>query len=208
MGRNLQGRVTRGSVLRSFQLCCDDKLYLTYQGPVKYLTMTYQRVCLLVGVAFSTFAAAFTLPLEWEAMVDGPGNMAEIQQSSTDGSTENTSIVDTSDLSIMSLLENSMANIEMLPSKRTENSVSSLSSIHTNPVFKSKTMTKQPPSTKSAMESHRRNVPIKATKRVPYWNRYKSCDINQVSMNAFVQYLKTGRLCGRRVSRFRFALTG
>ena len=128
----------------------------------------------------------------------------------SDETSERASIVDATDDSIMALLEDSLANIELIPSKRTKSMTPTSEDTHTHPLAattRSKAM--QNHSSKNPfVQSHRRNVPMKTSKRVPYWSRYKYCDINQVSMKAFVQYLKTGRLCGRRVSRFRFALTG
>ena len=34
------------------------------------------------------------------------------------------------------------------------------------------------------------------------------CNINQLSRQAFVELIKTGKLCGRRVAAVRFGLTG
>ena len=40
------------------------------------------------------------------------------------------------------------------------------------------------------------------------FNRYNSCDLRRISTKAFVEFLRTGKICGRRVAHFRFALSG
>lgn len=39
-----------------------------------------------------------------------------------------------------------------------------------------------------------------------YWRR--NCNLNRINARTIYEFLRTGRLCGRRVSNFRWALTG
>ena len=40
------------------------------------------------------------------------------------------------------------------------------------------------------------------------WYYRRNCNVNRITAQAFVEFLKTGRLCGRRVVNIRFGLTG
>ena len=52
----------------------------------------------------------------------------------------------------------------------------------------------------------RRSSYTDRSRRRNYTGRY--CNMNRLTTKAFVELLRTGRLCGRRLSRFRFGLTG
>ena len=51
-------------------------------------------------------------------------------------------------------------------------------------------------------------VPQKPSISKRYWRKNRYCNLNNINARAFFEFLRTGRICGKRLSHMRFGLTG